>query len=384
MPGLLRTTLLILLGTCLYTDGSNAQNDSEQQTAETRLKQIQIEIKQLQNELQESRAEHKTEQARLRELDLRIQSANLDYRDLEKQRKSHLAELAELGVQKDEFLFSLEQRHDQLAEQIRASYRLGRQSRLKLVLNQDSPAQLGRMMAYYDYINRAQVDRISELRAALLTLERMQESIDAELMRLEDVQREQGLVLEQLDEQRSKRRLLLAELAGQISSDESRLRELQRNRQDLETLISRLANVLADIPADLGQHLGVASRKGRLPMPVEGPVVHAFGQTRGGGLRWQGWMIESDAGQDVIAVAYGRVAFSDWLRGYGLLMIIDHGEGFMSLYGHNESLLHEAGDWVEPGEAISVVGTAAGNSQGLYFELRKNGKAIDPAAWLSR
>ena len=140
MPGLLRTTLLILLGTCLYTDGSDAQNDSEQQTAETRLKQIQIEIKQLQNELQESRAEHKTEQARLRELDLRIQSANLDYRDLEKQRKSHLAELAELGVQKDEFLFSLEQRHDQLAEQIRASYRLGRQSRLKLVLNQDSPA----------------------------------------------------------------------------------------------------------------------------------------------------------------------------------------------------------------------------------------------------
>ena len=384
MPGMLRTTLVILLGTCFYTVGSNAQNDSEQQTAETRLKQIQVEIKQLQNELQESRAEHKTEQARLRELDLRIQSANLDYRDLEKQRKSHLAELAELEVQKDEFLFSLEQRHDQLAEQIRASYRLGRQSRLKLVLNQDSPAQLGRMMAYYDYINRAQIDRISDLRAALLTLERMQESIDAELIRLENVQREQSLVLKQLDEQRRERRLLLAELAGQISSDESRLRELQRNRQDLETLISRLANVLADIPADLGQHLGVASRKGRLPMPVEGPVVHAFGQTRGGGLRWQGWMIESDAGQDVIAVAYGRVAFSDWLRGYGLLMIIDHGEGFMSLYGHNESLLHEAGDWVEPGEAISVVGTAAGNSQGLYFELRKNGKAIDPAAWLSR
>ncbi|MFC1795780.1 murein hydrolase activator EnvC family protein [Pseudomonadota bacterium] len=384
MPGMLRTTLLVLLVTCFYTVGSNAQNDSEQQTAETRLKQIQVEIKQLQNELQESRAEHRTEQDRLRELDLRIQSANLDYRDLEKQRKSHLAELAELEIRKDEFLFSLEQRHDQLAEQIRASYRLGRQSRLKLVLNQDSPAQLGRMMAYYDYINRAQIDRISDLRAALLTLERMQESIDAELIRLEGVQKEQSLVLKRLDEQRSERRLLLAELAGQISSDESRLRELQRNRQDLETLISRLANVLADIPADLGQHLGVASRKGRLPMPVEGPVVHAFGQTRGGGLRWQGWMIEADAGQDVIAVAYGRVAFSDWLRGYGLLIIIDHGEGFMSLYGHNESLLHEAGDWVEPGEAISVVGTAVGNSQGLYFELRKNGKAIDPAAWLSR
>jgi septal ring factor EnvC (AmiA/AmiB activator) len=95
-------------------------------------------------------------------------------------------------------------------------------------------------------------------------------------------------------------------------------------------------------------------------------------------------LIEAKTGQDVIAVAYGRVAFADWLRGYGLLLIIDHGEGFMSLYGHNESLLHEAGDWVEPGEAISVLGTVAGGSQGLYFELRKNGKAMDPATWLAR
>jgi septal ring factor EnvC (AmiA/AmiB activator) len=119
-------------------------------------------------------------------------------------------------------------------------------------------------------------------------------------------------------------------------------------------------------------------------MPVEGPVKHAFGQSRAGGLRWQGWLIGAATGEDVIAVAYGRVAFADWLRGYGLLLIIDHGEGFMSLYGHNESLLHEAGDWVEPGEVISVVGTGASNNQGLYFELRKDGKVIDPAVWLAR
>jgi septal ring factor EnvC (AmiA/AmiB activator) len=379
-----RRGLLILSMVFLFAYEAPAQTVTKQHEAENQLKQIQAEIGLLQKELQESRADHKTEQARLRELDLRIQSANLELRALERKRKSHLAELAALQKQKSEYLFSLGQRREQLAEQIRASYRLGRQSRLKLVLNQDSPAQLGRMMAYYDYINRAQVERISDLRKALHALEVMQESIDAELIRLQDVQKEQGLVLEQLDEQRNDRRLLLAELAGQIRSDESRLQELQRNRQDLETLIARLANALADIPADLGQHLGVASRKGRLPMPVKGPVKHAFGQTRTGGLRWQGWLIEAKAGQDVIAVAYGRVAFADWLRGYGLLVIIDHGEGFMSLYGHNESLLHEVGDWVEPGETISVVGMAAGSNQGLYFELRKEGKAIDPAAWLTR
>ena len=113
-------------------------------------------------------------------------------------------------------------------------------------------------------------------------------------------------------------------------------------------------------------------------------VRHAFGQRRVGGLRWQGWLIGAETGTEVKAVAYGRVAFADWLRGYGLLMIIEHGPGYLSLYGHNESLLREAGAWVEPGEVISVVGSNPGSGQGLYFELRKNGKAIDPASWLAR
>ena len=381
---MLKPVFFIYLGVSLLTGASIAQADMGREEAESRLQQLQVEIKQLRNRLEQSREDHQGEQSRLRKLDLQIQQVNLEFRKLEKQRQSHMTELAGLEEQKDAYLSSLEQRHDQLAEQIRAAYRLGRQSRLKLVLNQDSPAQVGRMLAYYDYINRAQVDRISGLREALKTLDSMQQSIDAELLRLEAVQTEQRAVLEQLDRQREDRRVLLTELASKISDEESQLQELQRNRQDLETLISRLADVLADIPADLGQHLGVASRKGRLPMPVDGPVMHAFGQTRTGGLRWQGWLIGAAAGEDVIAVAYGRVAFADWLRGYGLLLIIDHGEGFMSLYGHNESLLHEAGTWVEPGEIISVVGSGASDNQGLYFELRKNGKAIDPASWLAR
>ena len=119
-------------------------------------------------------------------------------------------------------------------------------------------------------------------------------------------------------------------------------------------------------------------------MPVAGPVKYAYGQSRDGGLSWQGWLIGAEPGTEACAVAYGRVAFADWLRGYGLLIIIDHGHGFMSLYGHNESLLFEVGAWVEPGEAISVVGANPGSDQGLYFELRRGGKAIDPAGWLAR
>ena len=121
-----------------------------------------------------------------------------------------------------------------------------------------------------------------------------------------------------------------------------------------------------------------------MPIPVKGRVKHAYGQPRTAGLRWQGWMIGAANGSEVKAIAYGRVAYSDWLRGYGLLLIIDHGDGFMSLYANNESLLHEVGDWVEPGAGISTVGTSPLNGNGLYFEIRKNGKAMDPAVWLKR
>ncbi len=361
-----------------------AQTDGERTKAESALEGVRQEIGILQKKLESSRAEHANEHTRLREVDLQIQAANLEFRKLEKQRRSHLDELAGLEHKRNDYLVRLEQRHDQLAEQIRASYRLDSQSRLKLILNQASPAQLGRMLAYYDYINRAQVSKISGLKEAINTLDAMQQSIDQELSQLEMVQTEQRAVMDELDQQRKQRRILLAELDERIDNEESRLRELERNQQDLETLLERLTDVLADIPADLGKHLGIVRQKGRIPMPVKGPVRHAFGQSRGGGLHWQGWLITAMAGSEVSTIAYGRVAFADWLRGYGLLMIIDHGEGFMSLYGHNESLLYEVGDWVEPGEVISVVGVRTGDDQGLYFELRKNGKSVDPAAWLTR
>jgi len=367
-----------------YCVSVGAQTDGDRARAETRLDGVRKEIRVLQKSLERSRAEHAQEHARLYEVDLQIQSANLEFRSLESQRQAHLEELGGLERRRDDYLIRLKQRHDQLAEQIRASYRLDSQSRLKLIFNQDSPARLGRMLAYYDYINRAQVSKISGLREALTTLEAMQQSIDQELSRLEMVQTEQRVVMDQLDQQRKQRRTLLVQLDDRIDDEESRLRELERNQQDLETLLERLSDVLADIPADLGKHLGVARQKGQIPMPVKGPVRYAFGHSRGGGLHWQGWLIAAVAGSEVSAIAYGRVAFADWLRGYGLLIIIDHGEGFMSLYGHNESLLYEAGDWVEPGEIISIIGVRTGNDQGLYFELRKNGKSVDPAAWLAR
>lgn len=375
------TTLLLGLG--FPCSDVSAQNPDRAQ-AESRLNQVTLAISQLQRQLEASRADHRKEQARIRETDLAIQRTNLSFRTLEQERTLHLAELAELEREREAFLASLDERLGQLAEQVRSSYRMGSQSRMKLILNQDDPSGLSRMLAYYDFLNRAQVRKISGLKEALATLDGMQQSIDRELLRIHEVQTEQRIVLDELNRQRETRVLLLSQLSDQISGDESRMQELEQNRKDLEALLERLTDVLADIPADLGSRTGVAQQKGKLPMPLKGPVKHAYGQQRAGGLRWQGWLIGSAAGAEVKTVAYGRIAFADWLRGYGLMMIIDHGQGYLSLYGHNESLLHEVGTWVEPGEVISIVGSNPGSDQGLYFELRKNGKAVDPAAWLDR
>jgi septal ring factor EnvC (AmiA/AmiB activator) len=389
-PELLKHTAVSLLvfTVLLFTLGlpgvAVAEQELDQAGAESRLDEVTRAIVELKEQLEASRVDHRKEQAQLQQLDLAIQQANLEFRALQQRRNEHLGELETLQHQRADYLASLDERLEQLSEQVRSSYRMGGQSRMKLVLNQDDPVQLGRMLAYYDYLNRAQVEKISGLREALTTLEGMQQSIDRELSRIKGVQNEQRVVLEALNQQREERKILLAELSSQINSEAAQLQELERNRRDLEALLERLGNVLSDIPADLGSRVGMAKQKGRLPMPVKGPVRNAFGQRRVAGLRWQGWLIGAETGTEVNAVAYGRVAFADWLRGYGLLMIIEHGQGYLSLYAHNESLLREAGAWVEPGETISVVGSNPGSGQGLYFELRKNGKAIDPASWVER
>jgi septal ring factor EnvC (AmiA/AmiB activator) len=370
--------LIVLLPVSLF-----AQEISREE-AESRLEALKSEISVIQQSLAQSRKRFAGEQQQLREIDLDIQAGALRIRDLQEQRQALEKELRQLEADRTDYLESLGESKALLGKQMVSAYQLGRESRLKLLLNQDSPAKLSRMLAYYDYFSRAQVDQIQELRIALDTLDRLQAGIDSRLLALDDLRQQREKEQESLQGRRDQRQQMLDSLAGQINSNEARLIELSRNREDLESLLERLSGALADIPSELGQYISALEQRGSIPMPIRGRVMHSFGQDRMGGLKWQGWLIEAEGGTDVLAIAYGRVAYADWLRGYGLLMIIDHGDGIMSLYGHNESLLFDVGDWVQPGAVISTVGSSAGNSQGLYFELRNNGKAVDPATWLSR
>ena len=356
----------------------------DEKDAQRRLEELNADIAQLKSSLEQDRAEHRSEQEQLKSLDLAIQDTSRQLRELSAQEAGHVAELDALEQQCTSQVESLRERQGELSQQINATYRLATQSRVKLILNQDNADELSRMLAYYDHINRAQVEKIQALKILLGELEATYRRIDEELSGLKVVQSEYQAVLEQQQAQRTNRETLVAALGAKIDTDQARLKEFEQNRSDLEALIEKLSDVLSDIPSDLGKHLDVASQKGRLPMPVGSRVLYGFGQQRAAGMRWQGWLIEAGSGTEVNNISYGRVAFADWLRGYGLLIIIDHGQGFMSLYGYNESLLRDVGDWVEPGEAIAIVGNNPGGEQGLYFELRRDGKAIDPASWLKR
>jgi len=377
---LLCLTFLLALG----WSTPRADDSLTQAQTEARLKQLKSEISSLKKDLERNRNTLSDEQKAIKSIDLDIQNNALKLRKLESSRDVHARELAALQTDQDNYLQSLDKRRQVLASQILTAYRLGRESRLKLVLNQDSPARLSRTLAYYDYFSRYQALQILELEQVLFTLDTMQKKINTELSALDKVQMSQQTILEEMTYQREQRQIVVNDLVSAITSEEKQLQELQNNSKDLQLLLERLSNVLADIPANLGTQNSPGELKGRLQIPVKGRVKHAYGQARTAGLHWQGWLIASDRGTSVKTIANGRIAYSDWLRGYGLLMIIDHGDGIMSLYGNNESLLYEVGDWVESGSNISTVGSSPLNGDGLYFEIRKDGKAVDPAVWIKR
>lgn len=269
-----------------------------------------------------------------------------------------------------------------LAIQLRQGWQTGRQERLRLLLNQQDPATLGRMLVYQDYLGRARRARLDALLGELRDLQRLAEAADAARGALERLRSRQSEELAALERRRSERAALLARMDGERQSMTEQLAGLQREEAALAALIDQLRRELAGFPSD--PQTPFSSLRGQLAWPVQAPARHRWGDARGdGSLRWNGVLLGAERGSPVRAVHHGRVVYSDWLPGMGLLVVIDHGGGYLSLYGHNEALLREPGDWVAPGEAVASVGDSGGQRQaGLYFELRKDGQPINPAPWM--
>lgn len=271
-----------------------------------------------------------------------------------------------------------------LAGQVRAAFVTGREERLKLLLNQQDPSRVGRMLAYYDRFNRTRSARIARVDAALAELAGLTRNIEAKLAVLGGVKRARAGVLAELTQLRSSRRTLLAKLDADVAQRGRDIARLTRESDKLRQLLESIGDVFVDAP-ESGPTKPFASLRGKLPWPARGRVLHRFGETRVGRLVWEGWLIESSSGAEVRSVAAGRVAFADWLPHYGLLVIVEHGDGYLSLYGHNQVLHKQLGEWVQRGERIAASGDSGGQQRAaLYFEVRKGKEPQDPRKWLAK
>lgn len=278
----------------------------------------------------------------------------------------------------------LEAESGELAAQLRAAYMSGEQERLKLLLNQRDPAQLGRLMAYYGYINDYRSDNIRSVNGRIRELASLRAEVAAEEMRLGRIAAQREDELASLGAAQAERQELLATLRQRLSDEGRELERLAAEEKDLSRLIAELTSILSDYP--ISSEDPFAEHKGRLTWPVAGELLHDFGQPRvGGKLKWNGVVLAAPRGREVRAVYHGRVVFADWLAGLGLLVIVDHGDGYLSLYGYNESILKNAGDWVAPGDALATVGDSGGQHQAaLYFEIRSGKTPVNPRQWVTR
>lgn len=350
---------------------------------EADLKKVRGEIAELQRAIRKTTAERDSLAARLRDAEVSVAEGRRKLDQARTERAASEKRRAQLERERERSQQALDAERAALSGQLRAAYTIGRQEEIKLLLNQQDPAQVGRMFAYYGYFGRAravqierirtELARIAELAAAVeeqtQQLAALEQSIRSELAALQDARRERGRVLNEVD----------AKLKGRQAS----LTKLQREASTLEKLLADLKRVMSDFPLNADEPFEKA--KGKLSWPLSGRLVADFGQRRAGAMTWNGVLLAAERGTRVRAVYSGRVIYADWLPGLGLLTILEHSGGYLTLYGHNDQLFKSVGDWVSPGDVIAAAGDSGGRERPeLYFEIRKGSRPLNPHQWIKK
>ncbi len=284
--------------------------------------------------------------------------------------------LADLQQQRTQLETKLSGQRAALAELLRAAYTLDRGSDFSLLLGEGDIAKIDRALAYSRYFQHDRVAHIRSLLGEVARLDQLKASIDAQTLALQQQREQRAAQSAQLEQARAAQQQLLAEADSQFAQQKDKLASLRHDADALDQLLKRLKDVFADIPAQLGKNTPFARLRGKLARPVAGP------SRTGTGSLAHGIVIAARPGSEVRAVAYGRVAWADFMRGFGMLVIVDQGNGWMSLYGGNEAALVSAGDWVKPGQAIATVGRNP-EQGGAWFGLRHDGKPVDPGGWFA-
>ena len=277
----------------------------------------------------------------------------------------------------------LAERRRRLARAVRASYRLARRDPIARLLDLDSLRDIDRVLAYHSIVERTHAEKIRAVVGTVSRLEAQEAKVAEEAGHIAALRDEKQRRLAELEERRAVRAGAMRALASRIRDRESLAERLRTDERRLVELIAALEASLTDAALEIRDHRPFGELRGKLPWPVNGALLAPYGAPRGeSGLTWQGVLIGAPAGEAVRSIHRGRVAYADWLRGFGLLLIIEHDDGFMSLYGHNRTLARETGDWVESGEVVATVGDSGGNPRpALYFEIRRAGSPVNPRRW---
>lgn len=359
-------------------------DDDLAQVKEQELEEVRERISDLKQSMDKAAESRDRLTGELQKAEVAIAEKRLRLKDLERERAFTEKRRTELDTAISEREAELNRESEMLGAQIRAAYMSGDQEQLKLLLNQQDPAMLGRLMAYYRYLNEYRSTNIDTVSARIRELAALQSQVAAEEARLTSIAKQRYAELTELNGAQENRQSLLATLRLRIVDEGREIDRLAAQEKDLARLIAELTSILSDYP--ISSEDPFAEHKGRLTWPVAGALLHDYGQPRaGGGLKWNGVVLTAARGQEVRVVYHGRVVFADWLAGMGLLLIVDHGDGYMTLYGYNETILKNTGDWVAPGDVIATVGDSGGQQQAaLYFEIRRNTRTMNPRHWVSR
>lgn len=348
---------------------------------EAQLKKLRGALQSLRDDLQKDLRKRDELTASLRDAEKSEAAAVKRLRSIRGEQKANESQRQELQAARSKRERELADERGALAGQLRAAYINGRGERLKLLLNQEDPAKLGRQMVYYDYLNRARNERIETVIAHLSEIIRLDEELAAVAARLAGLAAEAKQEVAAQAKARGERAAVLVSIRERISERGDQIARLEADEKSLGELIRNLQAVMRNFPVQ-GEQPFTAMR-GKLGWPVNGRLGNDYGQQRAGAnIRWNGVVVEAERGAPVRAVARGRVSYADWLPGLGLLVILDHGAGYMSLYGHNDTINREVGEWVQPGDVIATVGESGGRrSPALYFEIRNGSRPENPHRW---
>lgn len=371
----------MLYGLCLCLPLSLAAQDPV--ATEKQLQALKQQIERLQQQVGKRQDDLKNAQSELRRFDRQIGEVTAELDQLQQRLEQLEQHRGNLGADESRLLSGLQEREAQIRTLLQEQYRLGRQPGVQLILSQQDPQELARMLRYYDSVSSGLASQLEQFRQQLEQLEQTRSEIaraDTDLITTRDalVQRR-----EELKQARTGQAGALARLQRSLQEDQSKLGKLQQDQKQLESVLAEIRRSLEKIRLQT-DGLQFSQRKGKLDWPLSGSVRRAFG-SQVDNVSYEGMLIAAQAGTRVKAVHHGRVVFADWLRGYGLVLILDHGGGYLSLYGHNDSLLREPGEWVGTGEAVALAGSSGGNGEtGLYFAIRHQGRSIDPISWLGK